>query len=155
MPNPTATLIDGHRWAYRRELPGSAAELWPYVSESEKTALWFGPFATDPATGSVAVSMTAEEAGPPMDVTIVECDAPRRLKLDTGIWVLELEVTDGAITLFHSVDSPEEAAAIGPGWEFYLDRLAAAVAGASVADIDFEADYFPAMSEYFTSAYER
>lgn len=152
LPKPTATLHDGHRWEYRRNLPGTAAELWQWVTESSCTSQWFGPFERV-SDDSVAITMTAEEAGPPMTATIVQCEAPRILTLDTGMWVLSLEVGEGSISLFHEVSSAEEAASIGPGWEFYMDRLEAAVLGRSVTDIDFEKGYFPDMSEYFTSQY--
>ncbi|AKK03895.1 SRPBCC family protein [Corynebacterium epidermidicanis] len=152
-PNPTATLIDGRTWRYARTFELTAGELWPYVAHSDKTALWFGPFEGDPQTGEVAVTMVAEEPGPPMVVKIVECVPEQRILLDTGMWELELQVADGEVALLHAVDNAEEAASIGPGWEFYLDRLAAAVRGDDVASIDFEKDYFPAMSQYFSSAY--
>lgn len=151
-PKPTATLIDAHRWEFRRALPGTAAQLWSYLTISEKTALWFGPFERVSDTG-VAVTMTAEEPGPPMTVRITECGAPHVLKLDTGIWQLDLAVGDGFIALYQDIETGEEAASIGPGWEFYMDRLAAAVRGDPVAAIDFEADYFPAMAPYFETRY--
>lgn len=152
MATPTATLHDGHRWEYRREFSASAQELWAWVSESAKTAQWFGPFERE-SDDVVAVTMTAEEPGPPMQVKVTRCEAPNHLVLDTGMWVLELEVGDGFISLFHVVDDAQEAASIGPGWEFYMDRLAAAVAGEAVEAINFEKDYFPMMSEYFTAKY--
>lgn len=152
MPKPTATLHDAHRWEYRRNLPATASDLWLWITVSELTEQWFGPFVRISDT-EVAVTMTAEEPGPPMNVAIIRCEAPRHLDLDTGIWQLFLEVGEGYISLFHAVENAEEAAAIGPGWEFYLDRLAAAFNGGDVESIDFESDYYPAMSEYFTSQY--
>ena len=38
---------------------------------------------------------------------------------------------------------------MGPGWEYYLDRLVAAETGGDLAAIDFERDYYPAMAEYY------
>lgn len=152
MATPTATLIDGLTWEFRRDLPGTAEELWSFLTESEKTALWFGPFERS-AEDTVLVTMTAEEPGPPMSVRITQCDAPHELVLDTGMWVLSLKVGDGFVALYQDVASADEVAAIGPGWEFYMDRLAAAVTGGSVDAVDFEADYFPAMSQHFTVQY--
>lgn len=152
MSKPTATLHDAHRWEFRRDLPGTAADLWPWITSSEHTEQWFGPFERVSET-EVAVTMTAEEPGPPMTVTITRCEAPRLLDLDTGIWQLALEVGDGYISLFQTISSVEEAGAIGAGWEFYMDRLASAFHGGDVAAINFEADYFPAMKDYFESRY--
>ena len=36
-----------------------------------------------------------------------------------------------------------------PGWEYYLDRLVAAISGQDVAAIDFGRDYHPAMSDHY------
>lgn len=152
MPKPTATLHDAHRWEYRRNLPAAATELWRWITVSELTEQWFGPFERV-SNAEVAVTMTAEEPRPPMNVTIMRCEAPHHLDLDTGMWQLFLEVGEGYISLFHVVDNVEEAAAIGPSWEFYLDRLAATFNGDDVASINFEFDYYPAMSGYFTSQY--
>jgi hypothetical protein len=38
---------------------------------------------------------------------------------------------------------------VGPGWEYYLDRLVAAETGGDVAAIDFDRDYYPAMQEHY------
>lgn len=88
-----------------------------------------------------------------MEATITRCEKPHHLVIDTSTWVLELEVGDGFVSLFHNVESAAEAASIGPGWEFYMDRLAAAVLSEDVAAIDFENGYFPDMSAYFQSKY--
>ncbi|MET0448233.1 MAG: hypothetical protein ABW004_07485 [Aeromicrobium sp.] len=46
------------------------------------------------------------------------------------------------------VDDPTPIEEMGPGWDYYLDRLVAAETGGDVAGIDFEADYFPAQREH-------
>jgi hypothetical protein len=38
---------------------------------------------------------------------------------------------------------------MGPGWEYYLDRLVAAETGGDPAAVDFERDYYPAMEEHY------
>jgi hypothetical protein len=43
---------------------------------------------------------------------------------------------------------PETAASVGPGWEYYLDRLVAAEAGNDLTGIDFD-DYYPALAEHY------
>ncbi|MGS0686750.1 hypothetical protein ACVBEQ_16665 [Nakamurella sp. GG22] len=44
---------------------------------------------------------------------------------------------------------PGRGGELGPGWEYYLDRLVAAETGGDVAGIDFDRDYYPAMVEYY------
>jgi hypothetical protein len=46
------------------------------------------------------------------------------------------------------MDDPAMAENVGPGWEYYLDRLVAAETGGDPAAIEF-GDYYPAMSEHY------
>jgi len=41
---------------------------------------------------------------------------------------------------------------VGPGWEYYLDRLVAAEAGRSVAEVDYDADY-PALGSSYAAMF--
>lgn len=155
MATPTATRDNEGKVHFRRELDGTANELWQWFADSEKTAQWIGPFSGDPATGEVALTMTAEESGPPMPVTIKKCVPDEQLVVDAGMWVPEMRVEDGAIELLHAIEDAEGAASIGPGWEFYMDRLAVAYRGEDVVAVDLETDYYPVMSDYFTALYGR
>ena len=38
---------------------------------------------------------------------------------------------------------------VGPGWEYYLDRLVAAETGGDPDAVDFARDYHPAMSGHY------
>jgi hypothetical protein len=68
-------------------------------------------------------------------------------------WHLDADLSerDGVTTLAFSqpeVDH-DDVLSVGPGWEFYFDRLVAAETGADPDIIDFERDYYPAMSEHY------
>jgi hypothetical protein len=93
----------------------------------------------------------------PLDIR--ECVPPHRLAVTTYVgeqaWYLDvdLSVRDGVTTLSFSqpgIDA-EEVAGVGPGWEYYLDRLVAVQTGGDPAEIDFERDYFPAMAAYYVA----
>ena len=60
---------------------------------------------------------------------------------------------DGATTLAFGQVVHDRAAfeSIGPGWDYYLDRLVAAETGADVAAVDFAADYFPALQGHYAA----
>ena len=47
----------------------------------------------------------------------------------------------------------EQVGAVGPGWEYYLDRLVDAETGADPALRDFERDYYPAMAEHYSAQF--
>ena len=79
----------------------------------------------------------------PEAFTIHECEPPRRVSLTSQVvgeqnaWHFVLELTEVAgtttLTFSQSVPDAEMATGVGPGWEYYLDRLVAAETGADVA----------------------
>ena len=84
----------------------------------------------------MTLTMTAEEdtEGQPSTVHIVECEPPRRLVIDlpeteTRTWRIALTLSEDADTttlLFEQIVPPDmDIAEVGPGWHWYLDRLAA------------------------------
>ena len=72
----------------RREYPDPIDDVWSALTESERTARWIGTYTgVGRVGGGVEFTMTGEvdavgEVAPPVTVTIVECDPPRRLVLD-------------------------------------------------------------------------
>jgi uncharacterized protein YndB with AHSA1/START domain len=135
-------------------------DVWAALTDPERMARWIGTWSGDPETGRVAFRMLFEGGDPEdagEDVDIRECDPPRRLAVTTHAgemsWQLELDLSerDGVTTLVFrqpGID-PGEAGNVGPGWEFYLDRLVAAETSGDPAGVDFERDYHPAMQAYY------
>ena len=157
---PTGTInIEGDRrvLTITREFRAPIEDVWAAVTESERLSRWIGTFSGDPASGRVGFVMTAEGATEPEDMEIRECVPPRVLRLTSHVgeeqWHLDLllEENDGVTVLtFEQPDiDPTAAESVGPGWEFYLDRLVAAETGGDVDAIDFERDYYPAMLEHY------
>jgi uncharacterized protein YndB with AHSA1/START domain len=140
-----------------REFRAPIEDVWASVTESERLARWIGTFTGDPASGRVAFVMTSEGATEPEDMEIRECDPPRVLRVTTHFgdehWHLDvvLEEEGGVTTLTFSQPGidPGAAESVGPGWEYYLDRLVAVETGGDVGAIDFERDYYPAMAEHY------
>lgn len=159
-PVPTGRVeLHGDRCSLilSRTFDAPIAELWAAVTESDRTARWFGPWSGDPTTGRVTVTLSAEEGAPPTEIEIRECRAPHVLRTSSsqgdGAWLVDLELaeTDGVttLTLTHPDVDPASADSIGPGWEYYLDRLVAAETGGDPAAVDFERDYHPAMAAHY------
>ncbi|GAA0714724.1 SRPBCC family protein [Dactylosporangium roseum] len=149
---PTATGTD---LVLTRTFRAPLEDVWASVTESDRTARWFGPWEGDAGPGrTVKVQMAFEEQQPWMDLHIDACEAPRRLAVsavdDTGRWRLELLLseTDGRteLRLVHHLDTTDGVGEIGPGWEYYLDMLVAARDGTPRPAFD---DYYPAMAPYF------
>ena len=143
--------------AYTRTFSAPIEDVWAAVTEPRRLERWIGTWDGDPADGWVGFRMTAEAADAPAERMFVdECDPPRRLAVhsstDYGTWHLELDLeeADGGTTLTFAqqITDAETAGEIGPGWDYYLDRLVAAETGGDVAAIDFN-DYHPADKEYY------
>jgi uncharacterized protein YndB with AHSA1/START domain len=132
-------------------------DVWSAVTEPDRLARWIGTYTGDPASVRIAFRMTSKGDAPAEEVEIIECNPPRLLSVKTHTgnqqWQLTvaLSETNGVTTLTftHADLDPMEAESIGPGWEYYLDRLVAAETGGDVAAINFDADYYPAMLEHY------
>jgi len=131
-------------------------DVWAAVTEPERLARWIGTWTGDPATGHVLFRMTAEEEMPEEAFEVRECRPPHVLAVTSRVgddrWDLELRLAEegGVTTLtFTQPDvDPAQVGDVGPGWEYYLDRLVAAETGGDVAGIDF-GDYHPAMALHY------
>jgi uncharacterized protein YndB with AHSA1/START domain len=160
-PGPTGRIarIDDRLTLFvTRTFPAPIEDVWAAVTEPERLARWLGTWSGDPATGHVTFRMLFEGDGAGEEkMDIRECDEPRRLAVTSRVgqqrWYLDVDLSeaDGVTTLAFSqpdVD-PEDVLSVGPGWEFYLDRLVAAETGGDLASIDFERDYYPAMADHY------
>ena len=165
-PRPTGRREerDGESYlVFERTFRAPIDDVWAAVTESERLGRWIGVWTGDPAAGSVTFRMTAEGADVDDEtIWIDECVPPRRLVMRSAqpveddqlwAWQVDLTETDGVTTLTFAqgVTDTELAESVGPGWDYYLDRLVAAHAGKDVAAIDFDA-YYPAFKEHYRAA---
>jgi uncharacterized protein YndB with AHSA1/START domain len=153
---------DGPYIVLTRTFRAPIDDVWAAVTEPDRLARWIGRWTGDPATGKVAVEMLYEgDDVEPEEYTIDACKAPHQLELTSQgtygedapvTWHLKLDLAeaDGVTTLTfaQSMDDPTMAENVGPGWEYYLDRLVAAETGGDPAAIEF-GDYYPALSEHY------
>ncbi|MFD1814294.1 SRPBCC family protein [Rhodococcus gannanensis] len=147
---PTGRLVrreDGADLVIDRTFPEPVDEMWAAITESDRTATWFGPWTGTAAPGNtIRVQMRFEDGEPWMDMTIEECERPTRYVLsssdDFGSWLMEMQVAaepDGCrVRLIQHLDSASVALAAdtGPGWEYYLDLLVAARSRGPRPDFD-------------------
>lgn len=150
----------GHDLVLMRSLALTADEAWEHLTESELTEQWFGPWEGDARPGgAVRVRMRFEDREPSITLRIHECEAPRRLVVESdqevGGWKLELLVeedgaNDALVTLIHHLEGEDVQGVgeIGPGWEYYLDLLVAATEGTERPGFD---QYYPTLREAYLS----
>ena len=137
-------------------------DVWAAVTESQRLGRWIGTWTGDPASGQVQFRMTAEGDDVEAErVTVHECDPPRRLVVSWdsgpsagGRWHVELDLAEVAhvttLTFVQRVPDTATGRDVGPGWEYYLDRLVAAQADGDVSAVawpDYEqmAGYYEAL----------
>ncbi|WP_280446811.1 SRPBCC family protein [Nocardia brasiliensis] len=155
---PTGRLdrTDGRRdLVLTRSYRAPITDVWASVTESDRTARWFGPWEGTPGAGSrIKVQMLFEEGAGWCDAQIDACEPPRRLALTTeddfGTWHLEvvLTETDGVTELvfIHHLEPEAPIGQVGPGWEYYLDALGAARENTDRPDFE---EYYPSMQQYY------
>lgn len=159
MATATGQLIrtpEGCDLVLERAFEAGVEETWASIAEPDRLDRWFGRWSGQPGAGkTVQVAMRFEETDEPQDVVIEECLPPRylRLRMAAGgdTWRLSVELTPGplgaGLRLSHHLTDPAVASMAGPGWDYYLDMLAAACAEQEL----------PAWEDYasLTARYER
>lgn len=164
-PTPTGRVVerDGrHVLVQTREFRAPIEDVWAAVTEPERLARWIGTWSGDPASGSVRFEMLFEGDEHPGETMVIrECEPPHRLHVTSQsadeTWLLDVDLAhaDGVTTLTLSQPgvTAEQAAGVGPGWEYYLDRLVDAETGGDPSQRDFERDYYPAMAAHYTAQF--
>jgi uncharacterized protein YndB with AHSA1/START domain len=160
---PTSALGDraGDRVVFTRTFAAPVDDVWAACTEPERMERWIGTWTGDPASGEIAFRMTAEGDDVPEEVYLVEvCEPPTRFVVrsretypfsEDGSgprvpWENSLELTesDGVTTLVFTQRVPDGqvgvdmVGSVGPGWDYYLDRLVAAQHGGDLAQVEFE-----------------
>jgi len=105
----------------------------------------------------VQFQMVFEEGHQGDLMEIRRCEPPYALHVTAHqgdqAWMLDLDLThsDGVTTLTFTQPgvTAEMAQDVGPGWEYYFDRMVDAEAGRDPGGRDFARDYHPAMSGYY------
>ena len=146
----------GREVLIERHFRAPVGDVWAAMTEPDRLERWIGRWEGDPATGKVTFFMTAEgEDVGGEDLTITECSPPHRFAADTSVgdavWHLRFELTqEGDVTtlVFAQALGDDPLASVGPGWEYYVERLARALEGTDAGDVDWD-DYYPRMSAYY------
>jgi uncharacterized protein YndB with AHSA1/START domain len=164
-PLPRGTVENGPRGTelvVTRTFRAPARDVWASLTEPDRLARWIGRWEGDPSTGRVTFFMTAEgDDVEPEECTITRCEPPHRFAADTAVgddtWHLafDLDEAGGVTTLtFRQLLGPaDDASSVGPGWEYYLDRLVAARDGRDPDELDWE-HYLSSLVDHYRQAAE-
>ncbi|WP_229052621.1 SRPBCC family protein [Aeromicrobium sp. Leaf350] len=148
--------------SWERTFRAPIADVWASITEPERLERWIGTWTGDPADGFVMFAMTAEgEDVQAQRHDILACERPTLLRVESvdeyGSWFLTLELAeaDGVTTLTFSQVVVDAASIenVGPGWEYYLDRLVTAETDGDVESVAWD-DYYPAQREHYVALAE-
>lgn len=140
---------DGRELVIERTFRASIDDVWASLTEPERFARWYGPMEGEAAPGrTIHVTMIAEDEIAPQPAVIRECDPPHRFRVDLGDvgepWHLTVELTEShgvtTMTFVQTLTAELDVADVGPGWEFYADRLTASRDDVEMPD--WEADRY-------------
>lgn len=162
-PNPPTghvrTTSAGRQLVIERTFRAPIDDVWASLTEPERFARWYGTMVGEAGPGrTVMVTMTAEEEVAEEPAQILECDPPRSFVVEVGDpdapWHLSVDLAevDGVTTLtfVHTLGADVDPTDVGPGWEFYADRLTASRAGSAMPD--WEADgYQDALGPHYAA----
>lgn len=154
-PRASGYLAPSGAVVFPRRLPMSRDHAWAAVTDPARTARWIGSWSGDPASGTVEMTMSAEEGSPAETVEVLRCEAPNlvvvRIGPDGWVVTVRIEGDDDEVTisLEQDIADAESASDIGPGWDFYLDRLVEAEAGRDPEALRFSPDYHPALADHY------
>ncbi len=160
-PEPTGTVVstpDGRDLVLTRKFRIPPTEAWAWITESPKLEKWFGTWTGDTGPGGrIEVTMNAEEEESTSTGEITACEpgASYEIAVGTGMgeWYLGMAVEplgEGSLVTFtQHLDEETPVGSIGAGWEWYLDRLVAAIENHEMPDFN---DYWPAMGPHYEEA---
>ncbi|NYF09181.1 uncharacterized protein YndB with AHSA1/START domain [Leifsonia sp. AK011] len=138
-----------------RRVPLPAGETWDWLTASARLKKWIGPRRGRAVVGgTVDLTMTAEEGSPTSTLTLDACEPGERYTVAFGesadAWRITISLADlgttTAVYLKQRLANARDAGSIGPGWEWYLDRMLAAIAGTEMPDFD---EYLTVQRPYY------
>lgn len=157
-PVPTGVIADGplgQEVQFTRRYRAPIDAVCAAMTEPERLERWIGRWEGDPRTGRVDFYMTAEGDDVEAEEYRIEvCEPPHRFAATTSVgddqWRLRFELSeaDGVTMLVFAQAVVDDLGGVGPGWEYYLDRLEVALDGGDAATVPWVA-YFPAMRTYY------
>ncbi|MGI9824653.1 SRPBCC domain-containing protein [Agromyces sp. Marseille-Q5079] len=150
---------DGLYIEFDRLFHAPIEDVWYSLTNRTAMKAWIGTYTGSPATGAVRFRMNAEEGYAEDEgweaVSILFCDPPHHFVVDGGggagqrMRLLSNLTERGGMTALsfgQRIYPDTDVASIGPGWDYYLDRLTAARTGAPMPDWSA---YHPAFTSYY------
>lgn len=154
----TQRLDSGIRVLVERTGPYQLEEIWAIFTTPEGLENWIGILRGSKESGDLTFSMVDQgQEASPAAVKIHRCRAPFELSISTqseyGNWQLSVELArlnaTTSLKFIHDLGPNDDPSNIGPGWEYYMERVALAL-GNKDADAVLWDDFYPALAHHYT-----
>lgn len=150
----------GTRIVITREVEFTPAALWDAFTTTRGLEPWVGILRGSREANDLTFSMTeGGQEAKPARVAIQRCREPHELAFTTeseyGNWNLGVEfaATDAgsSIRFIHLLGPNDDPSNIGPGWEYYLERVILSLRGGDVDSVAWD-EYYPVLAPAYTKA---
>ncbi|WP_411734306.1 SRPBCC domain-containing protein [Paeniglutamicibacter sp.] len=154
--------LPGRRIVIELDAPYGVRDIWDAFTTVEGLRSWAGILRENAESGNQRFAFLEEglesAAG---SVLVHQCRPPYKFRLtvdtDQGPWDLGLDLSSRAgtkkITFTHELGAADDPGTIGPGWEYYLQRMLVHLKGGNVDSVLWN-DYYPALVPAYTKAPE-
>jgi uncharacterized protein (TIGR00369 family) len=154
--------VDARTLRFERRLPGTLEQVWAFLVEPERLAVWLARGEIEPHVGGQVVIHHEENwpKAPPARGVVTAWDPPRRLaytwsESSTNSEVeFELSPAQGGVTLVltHRHLPLGEEVGFGSGWHVSLNALALGLSGAPAAEIKAALADTPELDKAYAAA---
>lgn len=154
------TVAGGRELVITRTFRAPVDDVWASLTEPDRFARWYGTLVGETGAGrTVMVTMTAEAEHVAEPARIVECDPPNSFVVevgpDTAPWHLSVDLAEAdgitTLTFVQRLDDLDvDISDVGPGWEFYADRLTASRNGDDMPDWEAD-DYLAILGPHYAA----
>ena len=153
---------DARTLRFERHLPGTLEQVWAFLVEPERLAVWLARGEIEPHVGGQVVIHHEENwpKAPPARGVVTQWDPPRRLAYtwseDSTNSEVDFELSpieDGvALVLTHRHLPLGEEVGFGDGWHVSLDALGLALSGAGPAELKAALKDTPELEKVYAAA---
>ncbi|MFF5791350.1 SRPBCC domain-containing protein [Paeniglutamicibacter sp. NPDC012692] len=137
-------------------------DIWEASTTAEGLRAWVGILRGNTDRGDLRFAFLEEgleaAAG---SVQVLRCRPPYyffvTVETEQGAWVLGMELSGRPgtkkVTFIHELGPTDDPSTIGPGWEYYLQRLLVHLEGGDVESVRWD-DFYPALAPAYAKAPE-
>lgn len=152
----------GRRIVIELDAQSGVRHIWDAFTTAEGLRAWAGILRGTADSGDLRFAFLEEGLESASgSVQVHRCRPPYKFRLtadtEQGAWDLGLDLSSRTgtkkITFIHELGASDDPGTIGPGWEYYLQRMLVHLEGGDVHSVKWD-DYYPALAPTYAKAPE-